>query len=88
MELLIYVVVFGVLARAFALLGGGYGRSGPSGLLSGLFNSPGLGWPEGVQEEDRERVWSWAPPAVVPDDADLIDVPTLGVEPAPVQRVS
>jgi hypothetical protein len=87
MELLIYLVVFGVVAKGLLTIGGVYGRSGPAGLLGGMFSSPTLGWPHGVQEEDRDRAWSWDPPPNEPDDVDLFDVGDVPVEPAPVHRL-
>ena len=87
MDLLVYFVVFGVLATGLLVLRGAYGRSGPTGLLRGMFSSPSLGWPEGVQEEDRDRVWSWDTAPTEPDDADLIDLGDASIEPAPVHRI-
>jgi hypothetical protein len=53
-------------------------------LLGGLFAGPGeLGWPAGVQEEDRDRIWSWAPPPQAVE-GDLID---RDVAPVPVRPV-
>jgi hypothetical protein len=59
-------------------------RPTDAALLGGLFAGPGeLGWPPGVQEEDRDRIWSWAPrPQAV--EGDLID---RDVAPVPVGRV-
>jgi hypothetical protein len=87
MDLLIYIVVFGALATGLIVLGGTYGRSGPTGLLRGMFSSPTLGWPVGVQEEDRDRIWSWDQLPTEPDDADLIDLGDARIESSPVHRV-
>jgi hypothetical protein len=87
MELLIYLAVFAVVAYGLVALGGAYVRAGPAGLFGGMFRAPTLGWPVGVQEEDRDRVWSWAPPGAEPDDADVIDLGGSTVEPTPVRRV-
>lgn len=87
MDLLVYLVVSLIVAKGLMMIGGVDGRSGPAGLFRGMFSSPNLGWPRGVQEEDRERAWSWDSPPTEPDDVDLIDVGDVTVEPAPVQRL-
>ena len=66
MEVVLDIVVLGALARAFMAIGRVYGRVSPAGLLSGLFTAPTLGWPIGVQEEDRDRAWSWSTPTSSP----------------------
>lgn len=48
-------------------------------LLSREYSRSGqLGWPHGVQEEDRDRVWTWSPPAQAPQseapDGDFIEI--------------
>lgn len=53
------MVVFGAIAKALMLVRSVDGRASPAGLFAGIFVAPGLGWPEGVQEEDRDRLWSW-----------------------------
>ena len=87
MDLLIYVVVFGALAKGLIVLGGAHGQSEPTGLLRGMFSSPTLGWPEGVQEEDRDRIWAWDSLPTEPDDADFIDLGDASIESSPVHRV-
>ena len=67
MELVVYIAVLGVLARVLTMVGAVYSRASPSGFLTGLFTAPTLGWPVGVQEEDRDRVWNWDPP-----DSDVV----------------
>lgn len=69
---LIALVAFAMGAR---MLGSACGRAGPAGMFRGLFDSPGLDWPTGVQEEDRDRLWSWAQP--VKPEEPLADVQEL-----------
>jgi hypothetical protein len=84
------MVIFGAFAKALLLDRSGNGRASPAGLFAGMFVAPGLGWPVGVQEEDRDRLWSWAAPPPRPEVppgppvAELIDLDAGGV---PVQRV-
>ena len=94
MDFVVVIVLLVVLVTGASLLGIGFGRSGPAGLLGGLFSAPSLDWPHGVQEEDRDRVWSWEaaaaeppatePPATEPPDAEVVEVTAVR---APVQRV-
>ncbi len=85
------MVVFGAIAKALMLVRSGYGRASPAGLFAGLFVAPGLGWPEGVQEEDRDRLWSWDAPRPErdaprgPPVAELIDLEFGGVPVWPVR---
>ena len=55
-DALIVIVVFAVLAELFVRLF--FGGTNLAGAMGGLFT--GLrahGWPQGVQEEDRDRAW-------------------------------
>jgi hypothetical protein len=70
MELIGYFAILVVLARALGVLGRVYARASPSGLLDGMFSAPTLGWPVGVQEEDREQIWNWTAPAPDPAGSD------------------
>lgn len=86
MEVALLVGLAALLARAVRFVGATHGRDRRAGatLLEGLFTRPdGLGWPPGVQEEDRDRIWSWSPPPETVE-GDLIDA---GVAAVPVQRV-
>jgi hypothetical protein len=82
--------VFDALAKSLRLVRSVYGRASPAGLFAGMFVAPGLGWPEGVQEEDLDRPWSWETPSPAreatrePPVAELIDVEDAGI---PVHRV-
>ena len=82
--------VFDALAKSLRLVRSVYGRASPAGLFAGMFVAPGLGWPEGVQEEDLDRPWSWETPSPAraatpePPAAELIDVEDAGI---PVHRV-
>ena len=85
MEVALLIVFAALLARGARVLGV-HVRARPTdvALLGGLFAGPGeLGWPPGVQEEDRDRIWSWAPPPQAVE-GDLID---RDVAPVPVGRV-
>lgn len=85
MEVLILIALVALLARGARFLGMMEARSGRIGdgvvdALNGMFvlsreysRSGELGWPRGVQEEDRDRVWSWSPPAAAPE-GDFIDI--------------
>jgi len=78
------------LARTLRRVGSAYGRASPAGLFAGMFVAPGLGWPVGVQEEDRDRPWGWVTPprarpaAPEPPGPALVDIEDAGI---PVQRV-
>jgi hypothetical protein len=74
MDVVTYIVVLAFLGRIALAIGGAYARIGPSDFLSGLFSAPTLGWPSGVQEEDRERLWSWSPAPASP----IVDGPLIG----------
>jgi hypothetical protein len=87
MELLIDLAIFGGVAYGLFTLRSADDRTGLAGLFRGMFSAPTLGWPDGVQEEDRDRVWSWAPPDAEPDDADVIELGGSTIDPAPVNPV-
>lgn len=84
------MLVLGALAKSLLVVRSVYGRASPAGLFAGMFVAPGLGWPRGVQEEDRDRPWGWdastPAPATAPDPpvAELIDVEDGGI---PVHQV-
>jgi hypothetical protein len=61
------MLVLGAFAKALMLVRSVDGRASPAGLFVGMFAAPGLGWPEGVQEEDRDRLWSWDVPSLEPE---------------------
>ncbi len=86
MEVVVSLIALVAFATGARMLGSASGRAGPAGLFRGLFGSTGLGWPTGVQEEDRDRLWSWAEPAEPQDEPDdeLVDVSEGAV---PVRRV-
>ena len=89
MDLVVLIVLIAALVKGASLLGITFGRSGPAGLLGGMFSAPTVDWPQGVQEEDRDRVWSWSPP---PAESKAGEAPDAEVvesldERAPVQRV-
>jgi hypothetical protein len=90
------MVISGAIAKTLMLLRPGSGRTEPSVLFEGLFSAPDLGWPHGVQEEDRDRLWSWDPPPLRSDarpieahpqlpKAELIDLVVGGVPVRPVR---
>jgi hypothetical protein len=88
-SIVVVIVLLVVLVKGASLLGIAFGRSGPAGLLGGMFSAPSLDWPHGVQEEDRDRVWSWdlprtEQPTTEPPAAEVVEVTA---ERAPVQRV-
>jgi hypothetical protein len=88
MELVVGLIALVAFATGARMLGSAYGRGGPSGMFRGLFGATGLDWPAGVQEEDRDRVWSWSEPAEpaepVDPDGELVEVSNGAV---PVGRV-
>jgi hypothetical protein len=64
--------VFGALAKALTFVGSDDRQAGPAGLFSGLFVGPSLGWPAGVQEEDRDRPWAWAVGLTEPTPPEVV----------------
>ena len=83
MEVALLIALVVLLARGARFLGmmDARAQQAGAGVLDGLFalsreysRSGELGWPHGVQEEDRDRVWTWAPPPEPADESDVIDV--------------
>jgi hypothetical protein len=92
MDLVVFIVLLVVLVKGASVLGVAFGRSGPAGLLGGMFAAPSLDWPHGVQEEDRDRAWSWEAaaaelPATEPPGVEVVEVVEVTAERAPVQPV-
>jgi hypothetical protein len=87
--LIVLIVLIAALVKGASYLGITFGRSGPAGLLRGMFSAPSLDWPHGVQEEDRERIWSWEAPATGPPAKEAPDAEVVEVteERVPVRRV-
>jgi hypothetical protein len=107
--LIIVVALLARLARTLGMMDARTRRTG-AGVLDGLFafsgqysNSGELGWPPGVQEEDRDRIWRWTAPEAAAGDliageGDFIDAEgdfsaaqgaliDADVAPVPVRRV-
>jgi hypothetical protein len=89
MDFVVLIVLVAALVKGASYLGITFGRSGPAGLLQGMFSNSSLGWPHGVQEEDRDRLWSWEEPpaerpAAEPPAGEVVDATG---ERAQLQRV-
>ena len=96
MDVAVVIVMLVAVAVAASVVWSLLGRSGPSDVLAGLFVAPTLGWPHGVQEEDRERAWvpspgeadgAGAPAGGGPGDAPSAEVVDVETERAPLRRV-
>ena len=70
MDLIICIVVLWALAKGILAIGGVHRRVSLGGFFGGMFAAPTLGWPTGVQEEDRDRIWSWEAPLPTPASGD------------------
>ncbi len=78
MELVLSIIFLGILLRGARLLGVWFGRAGPAGLFVGLVGgSAQLGWPIGVQEEDRDRPWGTLGAAGSPGEPEVAAEPEV-----------
>ena len=88
MEIVVSLMALVAFATGARMLWSTDARAGPAGLFRGLFGSQGLDWPTGVQEEDRDRLWSWADPPEPVDPAETEDeLVDLSVGAVPVRPV-
>ena len=82
MDLLLPVMVCLALGAPIGLAAAAMVGRGPE-LMTGLFAGyKGLGWPEGVQEEDPQGGWTWHLPA-----ADTPSEPYGAVSPPPATEI-
>jgi hypothetical protein len=81
-EAVLLIALVALLARGARFLGimDARAQRAGDGVINGLFalsreysRSGELGWPHGVQEEDRDRIWTWAPPPEAPE-GDFIEL--------------